>query len=214
MKKLFLSFLFSTCVCLYVSAQRSEPFSIWNYEARVASSIKVVDANMVNGSITVVGNTDSKATVEMFISGNSPDIRRRQWSDEEIKQELDRSYTIDVKVEEGKLLVVAKSKTNRPQFGLTFKITVPKQVNSNLKSTNGSISISNLSGTQGLQTTNGSLKVENITGTVIGKTTNGSITASSSDGKISLTTTNGNINVRNLSGDITTKTSNGKVITQ
>jgi len=211
MKKLFVCILCSLCVSLHVSAQRNEPVSTWNFEARVASSIKVVDAEMANSNITVIGDTDSKATVELFISGNSPDIRSRQWSDEEIRQELERSFTIVVKAEGGKLLVEAKQKNSRPQFGLTFKITVPKHVDSNLQTTNGNIDISNLSGSQDFNTTNGNLRIEHISGTIMGRTRNGNITAKSSEGKISLTTTNGNINISNLSGDISTKTTNGTV---
>ena len=211
MKKVFVSILFSLCLSLHVHAQRSEPISIWNFDARVTSSIKMVHVNMVSEDITITGQTDEKATVELSVSGNSPDIRRRRWSDGEIKQELERSFTIIVKVEEGKLFVEAKQKASRPLFGLTFKITVPKQVNSDLRTTNGDINISNLSGSHDFITTNGDVKVEHISGSVTGRTTNGDITAKNSDGKISLTTTNGDINISNLSGDISTKTTNGRV---
>ena len=201
------SILFSAC--FHVSEQKGEPISTWNFGTNVASSIEEVDANTVNGSITVTGNTGSEATVEMFVSRNIFNFRR--WSDEEIKQELEKSFTIDVKVEGERLLAVARPKTNRQKFNISFKITVPKQVNSSLRITNGSISIDNLSGSQNLRITNGSLKIENVSGDITGTTTNGSIEATNSNGKITLKTTNGNINISDVSGVISTKTTNGKV---
>jgi hypothetical protein len=94
MKKLFASILL--CTCFHVSAQRSEPFSTWSFGTDVASSIKEVNVNTVNGDITVIGAAVSGVTVEMFISGNSPEIRRRNRSDEEIRQELEKSYRSDL----------------------------------------------------------------------------------------------------------------------
>ena len=135
-------------------------------------------------------------------------------SDDEIKQELEKTYTIDIKVEGEKLIVVSRPKTNRRKYALniSFNITVPQQISSDLRSTNGSISVNNLSGSHNFQTTNGSLKVDNVSGDITGRTTNGSISATNSNGKITVTTTNGNINLRDVSGVISTRATNGRVL--
>jgi len=203
MKKLFVSILL--CVSFHVSAQKSEPVSTWNFGTNVSS----VDVDVLNGSITLISNTASKATVEMFVSYNSS---KRKWSDEEIKQELEETYTIEVKVEGEKLLVTAKPKVNACRLNVSFKITAPESINSHLKTLNGSISISNLSGSQDIQTVNGSLNIDNVLGEINGKTVNGSINAKKSKGKITLSTVNGNIKAQNLKGVVSTSTVNGKVM--
>ena len=202
--KIAVSVLF--IACFHASAQRNESVSTWNF-----GSIKAVDANAVNGDITLSSNSGSETTIEIFVSGNSPQIRSRKWSDEEIKQELEKSFTIDVKVEGEKLLVTAKPKTDRSQFSISFKITAPKSINSSIRTINGSISLNNLSGTQNFQTINGSLKVNNVSGEITGRTENGSINAKNANGKITLTTVNGNINIRNINGIISTSTVNGRM---
>ena len=205
MKKLFISILL--CVSFHVSAQSSEPFSTWNFETTVSS----VDVNILNGSITLIGNTVSETTVEMFILDYSPQNSEHKWSYEEIKQEFEKTYTIDVKIEDEKLLVTVKPKTDRCQLSISFKIITPKSINSNLRTLNGSISISNLSGSQHFITTNGSLNIDHVSGEINGRTTNNSINAKKSRGKITLQTTNGNITAENLKGVIALSTTNGKV---
>ena len=185
MKKLLITIMCSACYFIS-SAQRSEPVTTWNFEDRVAASIKEVNAT-VNGSFSVTGHTASEATVELFISGNSPDIRSRQWSDDEIKQELERSFTIIVKVEGGQLLVEANPKTNRPQFSLSIKISVPEQTNNNLSSTGGSIRISDL--------------ISNVSATAI----NGNLTANNIIGEVRVEATNGNMKLDGISGNVDAK---------
>lgn len=217
MKKLFVLFIVSSLntslftACL--NAQRNEPFTTYTFSALAMSPVNVLEATVTNGSITMTGSSNSEAVVEMYVSGNSPAIRSRKWSDEEIKQELERTYNIEVKVDGEKILIVAKQKSNsrNSQFGVYLKITAPAQINSNFQTTNGSIQISDLSGSHVLQSTNGSLKVENTSGNISGRTTNGSITVTNSNDGIDLRTTNGSVTARNCNGEIILTTTNGGI---
>ena len=209
MKNLIASILLGAC--LHVSAQRTEPVSTWNFGDNVASSIKEVDANVVNGSITLSGSNATIATVEMFISGNSPDIRSRQWTDGEIEQELERSFAIDVKIEGEKLLVVATTKASRPLFSASFKITVPKHVNGNLLTKNGSLNVEHVSANISGRTTNGSISAKNSNGNIILTTTNGSVNISNLEGVISAITTNGLVTAHTVSGELKAETTNGSI---
>ena len=153
----------------------------------------------------------------MYVSQNGSRIRRRQWSDEEIKEYLEENQTIEVKVDGEKLLVVAKPKTNlkgSDRFSVSFKITVPIQMNSNLRTTNGSVKISNLSGSQSFSTVNGSLKVDNVSGKISGSTVNGSITVTNSNDDINLSTVNGSITAKDCDGKINLSTVNGRISRQ
>ena len=224
MKKLFVLFV-SVLInaSFYAHAQSSEPFTTYRFGAAVASTINAVEASSINGSITVTGANVSEAVVEMYVSPTNQNnwrpglfaSRSRQnnnWSVENIKQELDENYTIEVNVRNGTLYAVARPKNrNRHTLGISFRISVPKNVNNNLQTTNGSIQISNLSGSQNLRTTNGSLRVENVTGKISGTTTNGSVTVTNSNDYINLRTSNGSVTARNCSGEITLRTSNGRM---
>ena len=220
-KSLFISILLCANL-LRISA--SEPFV-----SRVfpASSVRAVEAVTSGGSITVSGDADSEAVVEVYVS-------RDKWSAEKIKQTFEENYTLDIELKGGKLHVEARSKSrisnwNQQGLNISFKITVPRQANSNLRTSGGSIHISNMSGEQDFTTSGGSLKVENVSGKINGRTSGGSITvANSSDvielktsggsisakdcnGKIKLSTSGGSLNLSNLSGDIDASTSGGSV---
>jgi len=213
MNKIFVIIRILIVASIYATgayAQRNEPFTTHTFGSFVMSSVNIVETSMTNGSITVTGGANPEAIVEMYVSGNSPAIRNRQWSDEEIKQELERSYTIEIKVDGEKLRVGVNPKNVRnPQFGLSFKITVPIQMNSNLHTTNGSINISNLSGSHDFRTTNGFLGVVNVSGNISGSTINGSITANNCSGKIILSTTNGGITANQIEGELTFNSNGG-----
>ena len=218
MKMLFTSILVS--MTLLVSGQNNEPFATHNFSSVVASSITSVEAATTNGGITINGIATSEATVEMFVSTNNGGSfwslfrsnRLNNWSSEEIKKALNEDYAIDIKVEGGKLYAVAKPKYRGQQrLNISFKISVPKQVNSNLQTSNATIRISNLTGLQRFRTSNGSVTVENVSGKIAGSTSNGSITVTNANDDIDMRTSNGRITVSDCSGKIVLQTSNGSV---
>ena len=228
MKKIFIllaSVILCANSCSVTKGQGKVPLMTRDFPA---SSIKEVEAITSGGSLTLSGDADSKAMVEVYISHSN-------WSDEKIKQVLDENYTIDIKVENGKLYAVAKQKKtisnwNSQGLSISFKISVPKQINSNLQTSGGSIHISNISGSQNFKTSGGSLMVENVSGNTVGSTSGGSITVKGStdnidlttsggsitakdcNGKINLITSGGSLNLNNLGGNIKATTSGGSVI--
>jgi len=229
MKKLFVLFtgviLSASSCAVYSMSQEKAPYMTQSFSA---SSIKEVEATTSGGSISLTGDADSKATVEVYISHDD-------WSNEKIKQFLDENYTLDIRVENGKLYAAAKTKTNffrRNWQGLSisFKISVPKQVNSNLQTSGGSIQISALSGLQTFQTSGGSLSVDNVSGKTSGstsggsisvanskdnidlKTSGGSITAKDCNGTINLVTSGGSLSLNNLTGTVNATTSGGSIV--
>jgi len=218
MKMLLFSVLAS--VTLMVSGQSNEPYATHHFSSLVASSIRTVEATTANGDITLNGVASSEATVEMYISTNNRgnfwslfrSNRRNNWSREEIKQTLEEDYMIDIKVEGEKLYAIARQKSRGQQkLNISFKISVPKQVNSHLQTSNANIRISNLSGSQNLRTSNGSVTVENISGKLAGSTSNGSFSATNSTDDIDMRTSNGRITVSDCSGKIVLQTSNSQV---
>ena len=203
---LFVGFLLCASSCSTSKGQEKAPVMTRNFPA---SSINRVEAATSGGSITLTGDAGSKAIVEVYAF-------RDNWSTEKIKQILQENYTIDIKVESGKLYVAAKQKKsitnwNSQGISISFKISVPKQVSSNLQTSGGSIRISNLSGSQNFKTSGGSLAIENVSGNTVGSTSGGSITVTDSKDNIDLQTSGGSITARNCGGEIGLKTSGGSL---
>ena len=210
MKKLFVllvSALFSANLSTACAGEwGKDPFMTRTFPA---SSIKAVEAATSGGSITVNGDAGSEAVVEVYVSCN-------KCSDEKINQLFEENYTLDIKVEGGKLYAVAKTKNrisnwNQQGLSISFKISVPNRVNSNLLTSGGSISIGNLSGSQDFKTSGGSLSVENVSGNIVGRTSGGSIDVSNSKDDINLATSGGSITAKDCSGNIHMRTSGGSL---
>ena len=191
---------------LFANDQQKDPFVTRTFPA---GTIKSLEASTSGGSITVTGNAATEAVVEVYVSHD-------KWSAEKIKQTLEENYTLDIKVEGGKLLVSAKSKKtisnwNLNGLSISFKISVPNQTNSDLQTSGGSIQISNLTGTQDFKTSGGSMTVENISGNIKGRTSGGSITVANANDNIDLSTSGGSITAKDCHGKISLKTSGGSL---
>jgi len=207
MKKLFV-----VCISVFLNATlfannlQKDPFITRTFPA---ASIKSVEVTTSGGSITVAGDATKDAIVEVYVS-------RDKWSNEKIKETLEENYTLDIKVESGKLLVSAKSKKNISNWNLdglniSFKIIVPKQVSSNLQTSGGSIHISKLTGAQDIKTSGGSLTIEDVSGNIKGKTSGGSINVSNANDNIELSTSGGSITAKDCNGKVSLKTSGGSL---
>jgi len=188
------------------SGQRKEPFMT---RAFSATSVKAVEVVTSGGSITVNGDAGSEAVVEVYVS-------RDNWSVAKIAQTLEENYLIEIKVEKGTLFVEAKPKSktfnwNRQGLSISFKISVPKEVNTLLHTSGGSIRIAGVSGSQDFRTSGGSLTVENVSGNILGGTSGGSITITHSSENIELKTSGGSLKASDCSGKIYLRTSGGSI---
>ena len=191
---------------LFADDRQKDPFITRTFPA---GSIKSVESATSGGSIAISGNAATEAVVEVYVS-------RDKWSAEKIKETLEENYTLDIRVESGKLYVSAKSKKMTSNWNLTglnisFIISVPKQVSSNLQTSGGSIQISDLSGNQEFKTSGGSLAVANVSGNITGRTSGGSISISNASDNIDLSTSGGSITAKDCNGKINLKTSGGSV---
>ena len=209
---------------VHINAQNiDEPFSTHSFGASVTSSIKALEVTASGGSITVSGGAGSEAVVEMYVSikNNSQNFsvlgfrrsrNRNNLSEQEIKQTIEEFYTIDIKAENGKLYAVASPKNrNKDELKISFKIRVPRQVNSLLRTNVGSIRIADLSGSQDFRTRSGSVTIENVSGKISGNTSVGRITVTNSSEFIDLSTGSGSIAAEKCSGEIKLRTSVGAI---
>jgi hypothetical protein len=99
-----------------------------------------------------------------------------------------------------------------PKVTVIYEVHVPKKLLlRNIKSSNGTIKITNCAGKINVNTSNGSITAEDINGSVIAHTSNGRIRLENIDGLTNAVTTNGSIQIFNAVNIGTLKTSNGSI---
>lgn len=226
MRKLFL-LMFITAIGFYANAQNKEPYMT---KSLSGESVKNTEVQTSGGSISVTGvNASGETKVEVYISGNNG---KNEISKEEIRKRLEQ-YDLNVSVSNNKLTAIAKPKERNMDWkkglSISFKIYVLKNTSTDLTTSGGSISLTNLNGSQNFTTSGGSLNIDNVGGKIDGRTSGGSITlqnsrddidlttsggsikANNCDGKLRLTTSGGSLNLEGLKGDIKAATSGGSV---
>ena len=229
MKKYLFLLAFLSQVCFVIAQNKfeKEPYLT---KSLSSEAVKNIEAKTSGGSITVTGGSSSDARIEVYVLPNNSNSSITK---EELKQRLEELYNLDVSVSNGKLTAVAKSKENikdwKKALNIAFKIYVTQNVSTELSTSGGSISLTNLSGRQKFATSGGSLHIDKISGDVDGKTSGGSIhvqdskddihlktsggsiTASGCTGKLELKTSVGSLDLSNLKGTIDAETSGGSI---
>ena len=229
--RILLSFILTLFVLSASIAQNSEdkPYVSKTF---TSSSLKELTVETSGGSIAVAGGQSNGFKVDMIIRPSNWN-GKKELSKEEIEDRLE-DYDIFIGTEGSRVIATAKRKNNgnwnnSKGISIAFKVSAPRNVATNLKTSGGSIRIASLSGDQNFATSGGSLKVEDLDGIIRGKTSGGSIEvsncrkdielvtsggsikASDIKGKIDLKTSGGSITLNNLNGDIEARTSGGSV---
>ncbi|WP_295677110.1 DUF4097 family beta strand repeat-containing protein [uncultured Mucilaginibacter sp.] len=207
---LLLSIACQSCVALGQDWNKSP----YETKSLANDAIKNVYVKTSGGSITVSGAPREAARVEIYVHGNNnSDLTR-----EEIKKRLEADYQLEVSVSNNEVHAFAKRKHEggfnwdwRRQLSISFKIYVPKAVNTHLETSGGSIHLDNLSGNENFSTSGGSLHLNALAGIIKGETSGGSIEVSNSADDINLETSGGSIKAMDCHGKIRLETSGGSL---
>jgi DUF4097 and DUF4098 domain-containing protein YvlB len=209
--KVILSFLFIFSAIL-VQAQNSQKGLLYLSKPLSAESINQVEAKTSGGGIEVTGVNPSEARIEVYVSENG---HHNSYSKEEIQKMITEDYDFSVTASGNKLTAIAKSKKNfrnwNNQLSISYSIYVPVACATQLNTSGGGISISNLNGEQHFYTSGGGLEVKNLSGKIVGRTSGGGITVSDSKDNIDLETSGGGIEASHCSGEIRLNTSGGSL---
>jgi len=108
---------------------------------------------------------------------------------------------------------------NGRKWSVDYRIKVPSDSDIAIKTTNGSLTVDDVTGDIVVQTTNGAIKLHDAGGAVKGGTTNGSIFVGLTDDQwrgdgLDLSTTNGSIKIelpKEFSADVDARTVNGSI---
>ena len=136
-------------------------------------AIQNVEASTVGGSISVAGGNSADAKIEVYVRDNNGGTL----SAEEMKARLEADYDLNVSAGNHKLTAIVKQKHRninwKKSVSVSYKIYVPQNVSTDLSTSGGSISLTNLSGRQDFTTSGGSLNMDNLSGKIKGVTSGG-----------------------------------------
>ncbi len=210
-----------------VVAQNDKPYLTKSFPAAGFRHLKVETSG---GGLTVVGQDAGEARIEMYVRGNNGD----NLSDTELKERLEKYYQVNIDKDATTLTAIARRVGDnnwnwRNHLSISFRVYVPTAVSSDLRTSGGSIDLSNLSGDQKavtsggsidlknlkgnavVRTSGGSIEIENITGTLDAVTSGGSIRATGNLGNSKLKTSGGSIRLSSVSGSLEAHTSGGGI---
>jgi DUF4097 and DUF4098 domain-containing protein YvlB len=191
---------------VFVFSQGSEPFTVKNF-----SGVKRVKASTAGGNITVDGGDVKEATVKVYI--RSSDYNQKL-SDSEIRERLEKDYTLRMETEGDLLVLQAKNRNNvnwRKGLSISFEVMVPRTTSNDLSTSGGNIDLRGVEGKQDFSTSGGNLLVKDVKGNIKGVTSGGNITAEGLSDNIELVTSGGNVNADRCKGKMNLTTSGGNI---
>ena len=180
-------------------AYRTESFSV--------SGDTDLEVQTSGGSIQVYGTERGEVRVEMY-------VRKRGKYVDPGEADLDE-WDISINKQGSKVYAVAERKGNRRwgrnSYSISFAVYAPRNTETDLRTSGGSIRLESLAGTQIARTSGGSMRAENIDGDLNLRTSGGTIRIADIQGNIEAKTSGGSIDVGKAIGDVTAHTSGGSI---
>ena len=180
-----------------------------------SDNIRDIQAETSGGSISVMGVSPSDTKIEVYVTPNN--YKENRLSESEIKERLEKDYTLTITTNNNKLTAIAEPKDRkmnwRKALNISFRIYVSKNVSTDLSTSGGSIDLKNLSGNLKFRTSGGSLTMDDVGGKIDGRTSGGSIHLQNSKADdVELATSGGSVEARNCEGKLRLSTSGGSLI--
>ncbi len=207
---LIIALLFVSVVAVAKTTREDAPYLTKTF----SKTVDELNVRTSGGSITVMGQS-GEARVEVYVRSNN--WNGGSTDKEEIEDRL-KNYELTIKQDGNTIVCEAKNKNendwkmwNKKGLSISFKIWVPEKTVTNLRTSGGSISLSNLSGNQDFATSGGSLNLKDLSGNIKGRTSGGSMNINNSSGDIDLSTSGGSITAKNCKGKLKLDTSGGSI---
>lgn len=162
------------------------------------------------GGITVNGHNKNIVVVNAFVRKNGKVLSPNH----ELVSKLSEAYELTIK-QNGNEIIATSKRIKKIQLwkriSISFQITVPHKMSSNLKTSGGSIKIDDMEGNHKMITSGGGIKIHAITGIVNGKTSGGGIKVEDNHGDVNISTSGGGITIANSAGNVKAHTSGGGI---
>jgi hypothetical protein len=202
--------------CTIASAEDAERVVV---PARNSTRPRVVNASVLNGSITVKTYDGKEVIVEAGSASQLRErLRQRDTAPPDGLKKLELPGRSGLEVEEDDNVITIKTGL---MSSSNLMITVPVNTSLNLKGTNGGhINVDGVNGELDINNLNGSIALTNVSGSVIAHSLNGSVKVTMNHvdpGKqLSFSTLNGSIDVTlpaDLKANLKLKADNGSIYT-
>jgi hypothetical protein len=186
----------------------SKPYMTKEFEVDCPGLLKIFT---VSGNIDVIPSpTANKVKVELYL-----DRGFAFWSN---SNNLD-NFRIIMLQRRNEIVASVERKQRETSFfsdqiRFSFRVYVPEEMSTDLKTLGGKVSLQNVQGKQSIKTNGGSIEIANIRGRLEAYTSGGNIDIENSEGTIYAQTDGGNISIDRSSGEIRLKTSGGKIVAE
>ncbi len=188
-----------------------EPYLVKTFQLSGNGTLNVKTSG---GSIEVSGQKTNEVRVEMYVKSSSAWSFFGSDDDEEVEEKLKEDYEINISQTGNAVNATAERKSRdwgSNGLSISFKVIVPEEISSNLNTSGGSITLTQVEGQQSIKTSGGSLNIANVTGDLEGKTSGGSINIDNFNGTLQAQTSGGSIKLENSEGDLSVGTSGGSI---
>lgn len=168
------------------------------------------EAALSGSSVSLVGNDTDKVIVKCYLKKDNTYL---SLSSAEAKEFFEN---VEVKINQSgnRISLTTKQKSDygwswkgRPQ--LSFEVSTPKNVNSEIKTSGGSVALQEVNGSQNLASSGGSISVKSSSGEITSQSSGGSFSVNNFDGNVSVQTSGGSVKVSGMKGQLTAKSSGG-----
>ena len=202
----FLAF-FSLGLSVAYSQSDKKPIESKTYSLSGTGTLEV---DVSGASVLVQSTAGNQLQVQAFFKKDGKFLSQ---TDSEAQEFLEK-FDISISQSGNTISVIAKQKSssswnwrNRPS--LSFEILAPQNLNTDIRTSGGSMSLQGIQGTHQLGSSGGSISVKNSGGQVYSKSSGGSFYLAGFEGNVEVQTSGGSVKVEELRGDIVAKTSGG-----
>jgi len=109
------------------------------------------------------------------------------------------------------IIIKTELKNDKMKSSIDYELIIPGNININLKTDTGSITVNKCTGEIIASTNKGYITIEEITGQISLETNQGNISVTQAHGKVTSKTTSGDINLEGISGSIDAQTKKGSI---
>lgn len=203
----YITILFSALLSIF-QAQAQNDYSFRQlYEIHTPASISISTSD---GYIRAVKGNPGQVEVYYAVY---KDNKLQDISLEELQEHLD----IDIATSANNLSIAVRQPKKsmllswRNQYRVSFMIMAPPALTSELKTSDGNITVSGFTGRQQCRTSDGNIKITDVSNDISAHTSDGNIKVSDIGGAAELITSDGDIHATGVSGHANFRTSDGNI---
>lgn len=172
-----------------------------------------------SASLLVDGGTNGGISVEGW-DRDEIRVRAKVWANAESEARAESMASeIRILVDDGRIRAEGPDAGRRESWGVGYEVMVPRGIDLDLNTTNGGISVADVTGETRFRATNGGVHLQALAGDVQGRTTNGGLHVALAGAEwtgrgMDVRTTNGGITLEipeRYSAELETGTTNGTI---